>query len=123
MCVRGASTAACTFMPYVSTLSSDPRTIVMMRPPPGLPVTMTSLPFFVTIVGAIDESGRFPGAPALASPCVSPFKFAVPGLAEKVVHLVVQQKAGVAGDDRRAETRVERVRHGDRIARERSTME
>ena len=34
----------------------------MIREPPGLPVTIASLPSLATIVGAIEESGRFPGA-------------------------------------------------------------
>ena len=38
----------------------------MMREPPGLPVTMRSAPSRGTIVGAIDESGRFPGAMCVA---------------------------------------------------------
>jgi hypothetical protein len=59
------------------------RTIVMMRDPPGLPVTMRSSPLRVTIVGAIDESGRLPGAISLRTPCTSPYRFGTPGLAVK----------------------------------------
>ena len=46
--------------------------MVMMREPPGLPITMKGLPSLETIVGLIDESGVFPGAIALASPCTRP---------------------------------------------------
>ncbi len=38
---------------------------VMMRGPPGLPVTMKGLPSFATMVGVMLERGRFPGAMAL----------------------------------------------------------
>ena len=44
----------------------------MMRLPPGAPMTSTGLPSRDTIVGDIEESGRLPGAIALASPCTSP---------------------------------------------------
>ena len=54
-----------------------------MRGPPGAPAVMNSLPSLRTIVGVIDESGRLPGAIALASPCTRPNMFGVPGLAEK----------------------------------------
>src|SRR5215469_6979734 len=37
-------------------------TTVMMREPPGLPSTRKTLPSFSTKVGAIEESGRLPGA-------------------------------------------------------------
>ena len=43
-----------------------------LRAPPGLPITMKSLPSLVTIVGLIEESGVFLGAMALASPCTRP---------------------------------------------------
>ncbi len=42
--------------------------IVMIRDPPGEPTTITGLPSFRTSVGAIEESGRLPGAMALAVP-------------------------------------------------------
>ena len=38
----------------------------MMRGPPGLPVTMKTLPSRTRIVGVMLESGRLPGAMALA---------------------------------------------------------
>ncbi|MCY1243792.1 hypothetical protein D9M72_568260 [compost metagenome] len=46
--------------------------IVMMRAPPGLPITMNGLPSLEMIVGLIDDSGVLPGAIALASPWISP---------------------------------------------------
>jgi len=50
----------------------------MMVGPPGLPVTRTSWPSFVTRVGVMDESGRLPGTMALASPWMRPNMFGVP---------------------------------------------
>jgi len=47
-------------------------TAVMMRLPPGVPTTITGWPFWVTMVGLIDDSGVLPGAIELASPCTSP---------------------------------------------------
>ena len=45
-------------------------TVVMIVEPPGLPVTMSTLPSGrSTIVGDIDDSGRLPGATAFAAPC------------------------------------------------------
>ena len=37
-----------------------------MRLPPGLPITRTGAPSFITMVGAIEDRGRLPGASALA---------------------------------------------------------
>ena len=47
-------------------------TVEMMRLPPGLPVTRTSRPSRNTKVGVIEESGRAPGATALAPPPTRP---------------------------------------------------
>ena len=47
-------------------------TVVMMRLPPGLPVTRNVLPSFSTIVGLMEESGRLSGATAFASPPTRP---------------------------------------------------
>ena len=58
-------------------------TAVEMREPPGAPTVMNSLPSFSTIVGVIDESGRLPGAIALASPCTRPNMFGAPGFDAK----------------------------------------
>ena len=49
------------------TLSSTCSTAVMMRLPPGEPVTRNGLPFFSTMVGVIDDSGRLFGPGSLAS--------------------------------------------------------
>ncbi len=38
----------------------------MIRLPPGLPTTSTGVPFFSTMVGAIDDRGRLPGSTRLA---------------------------------------------------------
>src|ERR1044071_3249467 len=51
--------------------------------PPDAPSAMTGLPSFTTIVGLMDESGRLPGATALASAPTRPNAFGAPGCAEK----------------------------------------
>ena len=58
-------------------------TDVMIRGPPGLPSTSHSAPSRSTIVGAIDDIGRLPGAIALALPCTRPNRFGAPGLTVK----------------------------------------
>src|SRR4051794_4925585 len=56
----------------------------MIVGPPAPPTTRTTFPSgAVTIVGAIDDSIRLPGAIAFASPCTRPKPFAVPGTAAK----------------------------------------
>ena len=57
--------------------------MVMMREPPGEPVTRNTWPSLVTRLGAIDDSGRLPGAIALASPCTSPYRLGTPVLMVK----------------------------------------
>ena len=39
----------------------------MMRLPPGVPMTITGLPSFETMVGVIELSGRLPGATEAAT--------------------------------------------------------
>ena len=62
------------------TFSAVSSVIVMMREPPGEPSTRNTRPSRNTIVGAIDESGRLPGAMALAAPCTRPNMLGTPGL-------------------------------------------
>ncbi len=70
--MRGAAAASAGFMPKSITLTTVCSTVVMMRAPPGLPVTSTGLPSLSTRVGLMDESGRLPPATALASPPTRP---------------------------------------------------
>ncbi|CAI8350573.1 MAG: Uncharacterised protein [Porticoccaceae bacterium UBA1117] len=52
--------------------------------PPGLPVASIGFPSSPnTIVGVIDDKGRFPGSIELAMPPINPKPLGVPGLAEK----------------------------------------
>ena len=52
--------------------------------PPGLPVANVGLPSVLnTIVGVIEDKGRFPGSIALATPPISPKPFGEPTFAEK----------------------------------------
>ena len=81
--MRGASIASWMFMPWSMTLRIVSSVMVMIRGPPGLPITMKGDPPRDTIVGLIEESGDFPGATALASPCTSPYMLGVPGFAVK----------------------------------------
>ena len=40
--------------------------VVIIVDPPGDPIIIKGLPFFKTIVGVIEDKGRFPGSIALA---------------------------------------------------------
>ena len=55
--------------------------MVMMREPPGEPVTNSSLPSLNIMVGAMDDNGRLRGPGWLALPPVRPNAFGAPGLA------------------------------------------
>ena len=57
--------------------------IVKMRDPPGVPITMATLPPRVRMVGVMEERGRLKGAMALASEPTTPYMLGAPGLAEK----------------------------------------
>ena len=81
--MRGASTASCTVMSWSTALMTAFSTMVMMRAPPGLPITIASLPSRVMMVGAMLLSGVLPGATALASPCIRPNMLGTPGLPVK----------------------------------------
>jgi len=70
--MRGAATASATGIFRSITLTTICSTVVVIRLPPGEPVMSTGWPFFSTIVGLMDESGRLPGPGALASPPTSP---------------------------------------------------
>ena len=59
-------------MPKSITFTITCNTAVMIRLPPGEPVTSTGSPFFSTMVGVIDDSGRLPGPGRLASKPTSP---------------------------------------------------
>ena len=69
---RGASVASARFSRWSITFDTSCSTVLMMRLPPGLPVTSTSRPSLSTRVGVIELSGRLPGPTALAAPPISP---------------------------------------------------
>src|SRR5579883_3266145 len=76
------------------TFSTASVTPVMMCEPPGAPMTMNSLPSLSSIVGIMEERGRFMGWIALASPCTSPNIFGVPGLdAKSSISLFIKKPA------------------------------
>ena len=81
--MRGAFTASWIVIPCSITLSRTWTSMVMMREPPGEPITMKGLPSRVTMVGLMELKGRLPGAMALALPCTSPKRLGVPGLMVK----------------------------------------
>ena len=54
-----------------------------MREPPGVPITMVGRPSFTRMVGDIDDSGRLPGATALASEPITPKMLGWPGTVAK----------------------------------------
>ena len=98
------------------TLTITCSTVVMMRLPPGEPVTRNGLPFLSTMVGDIDDSGRLPGPGALASPPIEAIGIGRAGLGGEIVELVVEQDAGALGDQADAVAEVERVGVGHRVA-------
>ena len=55
----------------------------MMREPPGEPNAIATRPSRIRMVGAMDDSGRLPGAMALASPWTSPNRLGVSGATVK----------------------------------------
>ena len=61
--------------------------------PPGASRTRSGLPLRLTMVGAIEERGRLPGAMALASPSRRLVVIGVAGTDGEVVHVVVEQEA------------------------------
>src|SRR2546429_6093991 len=63
--------AAWASMPRRIQLRTLSRVTEMMVGPPGEPVTKLSLPSRRSIVGVMELSGRWPGAMALASDCIS----------------------------------------------------
>ena len=50
---------------------------------PGEPRIIAVLPLCTTMVGVMEESGRFPGPIALADPWIRPSELGTPGFAEK----------------------------------------
>ena len=57
--------------------------VVIIVDPPGDPIIIKGLPFFKTIVGVIEDKGRFPGSIALALLPTNPNALGTPGFDEK----------------------------------------
>ena len=57
--------------------------VVIIVDPPGDPIIIKGFPFFKTIVGVIEDKGRFPGSMALALLPTSPNALGTPGFDEK----------------------------------------
>ena len=77
-------------------------TVVMMRLPPGEPVTSSGLPSFSTMVGVIDDSGRLPGAGRVGVDADQAEGVRRAGLGGEIVEFVVEQHAGAVGDQAEA---------------------
>ncbi len=92
MCMRGASTACCMFMPKSTTLRMLSNVDEMMVEPPGLPVTMNTLPCFSTMLGTIEDSEILPGWISLTWPCTSPNELGTPGLEVKSSIVLLRKK-------------------------------
>ena len=88
-----------------------------MRPPPGPPTTMNSLPSRVMIVGVIEDSGRFAGLDRVRLALHQSEHVRRSRLRGEIVHLVVQQKPEPRRGDSAAVTAVQRVSHAHRIPR------
>ena len=89
---RGASTACRASIPKSRPPNTISITVLMIVRPPGEPVTMNSLPFFVTIVGVIELSIRLPGAMTFAGVPMSPVDVRFARLLVEVAHLVVEDE-------------------------------
>jgi hypothetical protein len=70
-------------MPWSITLMMVCSTVLMIVRPPGLPVTINSVPSRVTMVGVMLEIMRLPGAARLGSVPTSPDSVVSPGPALK----------------------------------------
>ena len=84
-------------------------TAVMMRLPPGEPVTRNGLPSLSTMVGVIDDSGRLPGPGRVGVEADQPVGVRRARLGGEIVELVVEQHAGAVGDQADAIAEIERV--------------
>ena len=70
-------------MPKSMTLRIVISTVLMIVRPPGVPVTMNSLPSLATIVGDMLDSMRLPGRARFGSVPISPCSLVSPGPALK----------------------------------------
>ena len=75
--------------------------MLMIVRPPGLPVTMNSLPSFARIVGVMLESIRLPRRREVRLRADQPLRRRQARAGVEVAHLVVQQEAGAGHDDLR----------------------
>ena len=93
------------------------RTELIMRDPPGPPITSSTFPSRATMVGLMLLSGVFRGAIAFASVLpIRPKALGWSGWALKVVHLVVEHNTGSGNHDPTAEIQVHRLGCGHGVA-------
>src|SRR6516162_6318493 len=113
--MRGSAIASAIDSLRSMTLTITCSTVVMMRLPPGEPVTRNGLPSLSTMVGVIDESGlaRSRRVGVAADETIGVGRARLGG---EVVELVVEQDAGALGDETEAVAEVERGGIGHRVA-------
>ena len=90
--------------------------MVMMRLPPGEPVTRNGLPSLSTMVGRHRRQRPLAGPGRIGVAADQPVGVGRAGLGGEIVELVVEQDAGAFGDEADAIAEIERVGVGDRVA-------
>ena len=73
--------------------------MVMMRLPPGVPVTSNTRPSRNTMVGDIEESGRLPRSRRVGVAADEAIGIRRARLGGEIVELVVEQDAGAVRDE------------------------
>ena len=101
--------------PWSMTFIAASSVMVMMREPPGLPTTMKVWPSLEMMVGHRTRR-TLAGLDGVLLPLDEPEEIGDAGLRGEVVHLVVEEEAGVAGDHPGAEAGVDGVGHRHRVA-------
>ena len=114
--MRGAATASAASMLRSITLTMTCSTVVMMRLPPGEPVTISGRPFLRTMVGRHRRQRPLARAGRVGVAADQPVGVGRGGPRGEIVELVVEQHAGAVGDQADAVAEIERVGVGDRVA-------
>ena len=104
------------FMPGRSVLSIICSTVVMMRLPPGEPVTSNSLPSRNTMRRRHRRERALARARRVGVAADQAVGVGHAGLGGEIVELVVEQDAGAFGDQAEAVAEIERVGVGDGVA-------
>ena len=97
----------------LSATCSTPLTIVG---PPEPPVVITGLPFFVTIIGVIDESGRLPARDLVGQLAFEVVRVRHARRDREIVHLIVEDDPERRHPDLRPEHGVDSGGQRDHVA-------